>query len=376
MKILDRYIIRLFLIHFVILTVVIMLLFMMVDLMVDMDEFLEGGRVRAEKHGGSSFLWTLWTIGDYYGPMLLFLYVYLSGLLVVAAMGFTFAAMGRARELITVVSSGVSMYRIAAPVLVIGAVINGLTLLDQELAIPQMAGKLARRKSEVKHDHIRTFAIHFVRDSDNRLLSAAKFDAAANAIEGVTILERDKLGRKTGIIRADRGVWDDQAGHWSLVNGMAVRNPIVRDGGGAPQVMLNPTESPVDALKTDVTPQVLMARRATIYPALLSMNELGQLMENPVADKSRVLRIMHSRFSLMVVNILILVMCLPIFLTRMPVNPIMQAVKAVGLGLGMWVTALGILNTPSAAISPVVMAWLPVVLLLPVTAVLLQRMKT
>lgn len=376
MKILDRYIIRLFLIHFVILTVVIMMLFVMIDLMFDLDEFLEGGRIRADKHGGSTFLWTLWTIGDYYGPMLLFLYVYLSGLLVVAAMGFTFAAMGRARELITVVSSGVSMYRIAAPVLVIGAIINGLTLLDQELAIPQMAGKLARRKSEVKHDHIRTFAIYYVRDSDNRLVSAAEFDASTNTIEKVTILERNKQGRKTGVIQADRGVWNAQAEQWDLTNGVAVRSPLPKGNGAEPDLVLNVTETPLASIKTDVTPQVLMARRATIYPALLSMDELGRLMENPVADTARVLRIMHGRFSLMVVNILILVLCLPFFLTRMPANPMVQAVKAVGFGLGAWVTALGLLNTPSESIPPVVMAWLPVVLLLPVAAILLQRIKT
>lgn len=375
-KLLDRYIIRLFLIHFVILTFVILMLFVLVDLMFDLDEFMKGGEIRAAKHGGSTFLWTLWTIADYYGPMLLFIYVYLSGLLVVAAMGFAFAAMGRARELVTIVASGISMYRIAAPILVVGALINGLTLLDQELAIPQMAGKLARRKSEVKHDQIRTFAIHYVRDAENRLLSAARFDAAANAIESVTILERNKDGRKTGVIRADRGVWNSVAGHWELVNGVVTRAVQPDDSATEKDAALGAIESPIDVVKTDVSPQVLMARRATIYPALLSMNELGRLMNNPVADTARILRIMHGRFSLMVVNILILVLCLPFFLTRVPGNPMVQAVKATVFGLGAWITCMGILNTPTDAINPVVMAWLPVVLLLPASAILLQRIKT
>ena len=53
-----------------------------------------------------------------------------------------------------------------------------------------------------------------------------------------------------------------------------------------------------------------------------------------------------------------------------------QAVKATVFGLGAWITCMGILNTPTDAINPVVMAWLPVVLLLPASAILLQRIKT
>src|SRR4051812_7421296 len=125
MKILDRYIIlRNFLINFVILLVVFVLLFVLVDLVFNFDEFLKAGRGMGLMRG---LVWVVW---DYYSPMVPFLYVYFSGLLVVAAMGFTFAGLSRSGEMVAMVSSGISMYRIAAPVVVVGFLLNALALPD------------------------------------------------------------------------------------------------------------------------------------------------------------------------------------------------------------------------------------------------------
>ena len=108
MNILDRYIVRAFLVNFGILLVVLMSLFVLVDLIIDFDEFLKGGQVRADRYGGV-FLATMFSIVDYYGPVIVLMYVFLSGLLVVTAMGFTLSGLQRTQELTAMVASGLSL---------------------------------------------------------------------------------------------------------------------------------------------------------------------------------------------------------------------------------------------------------------------------
>ena len=55
------------------------------------------------------------------------------------------------------VSSGISMHRIAAPIVVVGGLLNVLTLLDQEWVIPDLAYRLTRSKSQVRYEAIRSF---------------------------------------------------------------------------------------------------------------------------------------------------------------------------------------------------------------------------
>ncbi len=374
MKLLDRYILRLFLLNFIILLVVVMAMIVTVDLMFNLDEFMDAGRRIAEVDGGSGFMATVRVALDFYIPQVCFIYVYLAGLIVIAAMGFTFTALSRTGELVTMIAGGISLYRVAAPVLVAACAINGLTLLDQELVIPRFIDKLTRKVSELKTIKGRAFAVHYADDSKGNLLSAARFDPQSQRLESVTILEGwNQPGRSARRIRATGAVWDEAGKNWKLENAQAIHRT---SAGSHPGLIVNSRVEPVDVFESDVSPQVLMARRAAIYPALLSMGDLSRLMTNPAADRSAILRIMHSRFSLMIFNVLVLVIVLPLFVTREPVNPLKQAVNGAAISIGGWMTGVGMLQLMGQGVNPVVAAWLPVVLFLPASAILLQRMKT
>ena len=216
--------------------------------------------------------------------------------------------------------------------------------------------------------------MHYADDSKGNLLSAARFDPQLQRLESVTILENwNQHGLPARRIRGTAAVWDDAAEHWKLENAQAVRRT---DAGGTPGLITDSRVENVDLFVTDLSPQVLMARRAAIYPALLSMGDLSRLMNNPAADQSAILRIMHSRFSLMIFNVLVLVIVLPLFVTREPVNPLKQAVNGAAISIGSWMTGVGMLQLMGQGVNPVVAAWIPVVLFLPASAIVLQRMKT
>lgn len=366
MKILDRYIIRYFLINFAILLVVLSVLFTIVNVIVDLDEFLEAGQIRADQFGGSSTLATLWSVLDYNGPLMVLIYVFFSGLLVVAAMGFTFSGLSRTGEIGAMVTSGVSLYRVAASVVVAGALLNGLTLPLQELVIPPLASKLGRSPSQVKFDEIKPFEIHYASDDQGNLLSATEYKATSKTLLQMRVLERTPDGIPTGRTTADVAVWDDTREGWRLENGWHMPFDTVGYNQG----------NAIDFLPSAVTPDVLMARQAALYAHLKSIRELQTMAANPVVDSGTINKVIHSRFSLLVMNVLILVMGLPFFLLRQPANMLAQAIKCAGVCITAWAMGQFILQTGDLYISSLAVAWLPVVILLPISAVMLFWVKS
>lgn len=374
MAILDRYITRFFLINFLILLFVFMMLFIVGDVMIDMDEFVSAGRNFADRFGGSVALATLWKIFDYNGPMSLLLYVFFSGLLVMGAAGFTYAGMTRNSEIVAMVASGVSMYRIAMPVLVAGCVLNGATIVIQEFAIPGMANRLARGKGDMKYEGMRREPFYFAPDGKGNLFSAGDFQikAGLGVMSDVTILSRDESGRAVSRISAAQAVWDEQQEGWELTQGYVIQRAASAEAVSS----VDPEASEVTFFATDLSPTLLMTRRASIFTRLLSMRQLRSLLEHPKVDKDQIRQVMHSRLSLMVVNVLILAMGLPFFLTREPANLLVQAIKASAMCIGAWAAGLVMQQMGAVQLNPVAGAWLPVVVYIPVCAFMLQSVRT
>ncbi len=360
--------------NFLILLFVLNSLFVMIDLMLELDEFVDVARERAAdgRWGGFAFQLVL-TMLDYHIPMLVLVDVFLSGLVVVAAVGFTFNALTRNREVVAIVTGGISMYRIAAPVVVVGIAINALALPIQEFVIPSFAHRLVRSKSELKHGEAARYSIYYERDGTGNLISAAQFDAHSMTLRGVMIREVGEDGMFVQRISADEAAWDQDRDGWNLIQGHASR-VIPASRGAADNLFIGDTS--IEFFKTDLSPQALMARRATIFPRLLSLQDLQGLANNPSVERRQIRLIMHSRFSLLVVNVLILVMSLGFFLLREPSNLLAQAVKAASLSLSAYFNAIVVMQLGATFLNPVAAAWLPVVVYLPLCALMLQSVKT
>ena len=372
MTILDRYILRHFLINFVILLFVVAALFIVIDLMFDLDEFVAAAQQRAAGRESAFALATgmLWAMGDYHGPVLVMMYVSLSGLLVVAAAGFTLNGLTRSGELVAMITSGISTYRITAPLLVVGIGFNALALPMQEYLIPPLAHKLARSKSHLKQSPRST--LDYQRDGQGNLLTASSFDPERQILKSL-VIRQVAAGRIVRQITADEGYWDATRGGWILVQGHAIE-PMQQ---AHPDHRSPPGGQAVAFFSTDLTPEALMVRRQSQYLRLLSLTALRQLAQNPNVDRRQTNQIIHSRFSLLVVNALILVMGTVFFVPREPSNLLRQSTKAAGLCMatffaGMLLIQLGMTYLPNA----VVAAWLPVVVYLPLAAGVLLQVKT
>ncbi|MFI4861013.1 MAG: LptF/LptG family permease [Phycisphaerales bacterium JB063] len=370
MKLLDRYIIKQFVLNFVILSVVMMGLYVLVDLIVDLDEFLDAGQELADQHGGA-LLATLWVLGDYYGPFLLLVYVAMSGLIVVAAMGFTVAQMQRNRELIALLAGGISLYRVAAPILVTGFVFNLVALPVQEVLIPPLAEKIVRPKSQAGSLTIKDKPVHYLKDESGALISASSFSAERGEMQDVRIIKLNADGRQESLIRASLATWDAASGQWILKDG---RRFVPGVDPADPDALAG---TAVNAYATELSSDVLIVRQASLFLRLLSMRELEAMRGNQALTakaRASVTQIIWSRFSTVVLSVLILLMGLPYFLSRVPGNLLVNATKAAGITVGAWSGGLVLLQVGN--LNPVTAAWLPVIIYLPISFWLVTKIET
>ncbi|MBB6431071.1 LptF/LptG family permease [Algisphaera agarilytica] len=380
MKTLDLYIIRQFLTNFIMLFVVVMLLFVVVDFIVDVDEFVKAGQVHKDSWYGIPALATVGTIVDYYVPVVLLVYVFFNGLIVVGAMGFTIVGLQRKRELTAVIASGVSLYRVAAPVLIAGMVLSAVTLPVQEFILPPLAPKLVRPKSALSQPKkgLESKEVFFAQAGGGDLLSASRFDANRGELSGLHIIMRDETGTKHTEIKAESALWDDAQAAWVFNEGFAEKPLSQADAERA----TTRTKYPVESYATDLSPTVMLARRNALFASLLSIRTLEGLADNQAvspAQRDKISQIISSRFSLMVLNVLLLVMALPFFLKRLPGDTLSSSLKAAGLCIGAWGGGLMMLQLSPGSLpvgGAALVAWLPVAMYLPVAAWLLQSVKT
>lgn len=372
MSILDRYIIRTYLLNFVILLTVLIALFIVGGVLIDLDEYVSAGEVFAKRDGSESiWFYTLYAIVDFNGPLQLMLYAFFSGLVCVGAAGFTLTGLARSRELTAMLSSGISMYRIAMPMLLAGFGLNLIASLDQEFVLPQLAHKISRNVSEIKSTNIKNQPVYFMSDESGRLFSAGNFQQVdgTGLLTDVTFLKRNAVGQAVQRIVASQAIWSEDKHGWELTDGFALVRPV----GGAAGVG---TTHGVDFVPSTLSPTVIRARLESNYLNMLSVRKLQTLAGNDQMDRGKIQQIMHGRMSQLVLNMLVLAMGLTFFLSREPTSALTAAIKATGLCIGAWSMGLVMQNADVSWLNPVATAWLPVVVYIPVTALTLQMLKT
>ena len=107
-----------------------------------------------------------------------------------------------------------------------------------------------------------------------------------------------------------------------------------------------------------------MVRRFNQFAAMLSMNQISQMLDTPMLQaRDALLRYRYSRFSSVLVSLLVLALTLPSFLLREPANLLRQSVQCAALAVPATVgSAIGMM-VEMPGISPAVGVFLPVIVL-------------
>ncbi|MFN7440538.1 MAG: LptF/LptG family permease [Phycisphaerales bacterium] len=374
MNTLDRAVARQFLINILLLLVILFSFVVVVDVSLNLQRFVnQAERLAAQRgetlEGARRFLSAALLVVDLWWPRLLQLFNYLIGFVLVGAMGFTVSQMVRNRELVAMMASGVSLYRVARPLLLVGVGVLGVQVLNQELVMPQIAPLVARSNTQAGDRTLAQFPVQLAPDGSGRLWQAASFDPVAGRLSDVNIWERDSAGRAQRRISATHATFID--GRWVFVGGR-VRNLRIEAGG--------PRDAQsVASITSDLDPTALVAQRYRTYATNLSWRQIREVLASPKVKPElaeQLTRVGWGRLSQIICTFLTLVVSIPFFLTREPLNPVIQSLKCAPVAVGSLLGATLAIMQPIPGLPVELAAFIPVLTLLPVAIAMGTSIKT
>ena len=378
MTLLDRYIIRQYLTNVITLFAILFAFAVTIDVSLNFGDFwelatkslIEAGNAKPAL--GEKARTAIYLVFDFWWPNLLRLFNFMLGLVTVGAMGFTLTQLVRRRELVAMLCGGISLLRVARPILIVGLVLGGVQLANREFVLPRIAPLLARDRDDAGKKVLGSSAVSLTSDGQGRLFYAKSFDADKGVLESPLIFERDINGSLVRRIVADRGTWDAAGGQWRLENGRVDRTLVQ----GA-------KEEKVAAVATSLDPTQLKLRRFAGYAQSLSFWQLTQmttqpgLLDEPTRKRLAELdRVRFGRFATVLCNLITLVIAMSFYLRREPANMLRQSLKSAPVAIVSLFGGILANNVTVPGVPPALGVFLPCLILLPVVIAAVRSIRT
>jgi len=387
MNILDRYIATQYALNVLVLFIIIFSFIIAIDVSINVDRFWDAAVELHETEDGSqpgalrTAAVAAVLVLDLWWPRLLNLYNTLLGVMLIAGLGFTGFQMVRHREIVAILASGQSLFRVARPALVVACGFALFQVINQEAIIPRIAPLLLRDHGQAGARDLAATDIPLTQDSAGRLLTASGFDPDPDQgpplLTGITVIQRDDMGRMTGKLEAERATWDGSAWAFDPPASSITYGQTITVG------------EPVERLVTTLDPSALRVRSFDGYRQSLSWSQTGRMIrlvkanapEGPRTPETQrrldeLQRIRFGRISAVASNLLALVIAMPFFLTRLPTNAPIQTLKCAPVALLALVAAAA---GPSIAIPGLPAAagvFIPVLILAPAAIATVTGVRT
>lgn len=375
---LDRYVLILFLRTVIICFCSLAGIFVVFHAFTSMEDLLR----QAERDGGLVVVML-----RYYGPYLLLLFDWTGAIIALMAFLFTIGWLRGTRELTAMLSTGVSHGRIFRPILVASFFLLVLQLLNRELLLPQYRDVLMVKAKDLSGEHEQPIRAQY--DTLNRIL----IDGRALRTQSQTIL--DPSFRLDGdyaefgdVLIGKTATWcNSNADHGSgyLVEGVQRPEKIekLRSVGFKGRFILM-TGRENEWLRvgqcffaTPLHPDFLQTKQSAIRMA--SISELVKRVKNPSVHSSNSLRVLlHERLVRLPLDFILILLGLPMILNRHGRNlfVMIAAVSLTVLTFFAIKTVSGAMGGSDYLLSPMMAAWMPLILLGPIAYVRLREIAT
>ncbi len=359
MKILDRYVTRLFLSTYGVVLLFVLGIFVVINVFSMIDSLLEAREV-LHAHGLSP----AGVLARYYVVSLPFLVIQLAPFTTVIAATIAMIRLIRGNEHLPMITAGRSPARITLPILLVAAGISAGMLVLQEWGVPRLAGPRIRLEQVAKGNFdIQVERIPFLIDGAGNSWRIDTYLPARRTIRRVVVLrfKDPETGELRGSYDIPSAAWRDAgpAGPgWYPEGGLFL--PVTPEGDPENPVAVD-RDRP---LPTDLTPaelEVVAAGASRQARKMLSLSEAARLARlHP--DFPRQTVALHSLITWPVSNVLLLLLVLP-FIFRLGERNLF-----VGVGIALVIAAsYFVLDTlcqdlgARAVLNPAVAPWLPVV---------------
>ncbi|MEL6499248.1 MAG: LptF/LptG family permease [Planctomycetota bacterium] len=375
MKLIDRYIARQYLTNILALLAILFSFVVTIDASINIDEFWEAaGEPTADGEEPGLVrrvtLTALW-IAHLWWPRLLQLFNMMLGIVLVGAMGFTCVQLVRHRETVAVLASGLSLRRVAAPILGVSLFMVGLAAVNQEAVLPRVAKLLTREHRDLGTREATAGPIPLATGNQGQLLIyAARFDADRAVLEDALFIQRDPAGPGTLHITTELATWDTTALAWTAESA-SVEDLISPENSSAGE--------PV-SIETDLDPTALTVLQYAGFSQNLSFRQIGRLLNQTRGGdanvRERLQRNRFGRIAMALSNLLIIVIALPFFLTRMPGNSLTGSLRGAPVAVACIIGATLGTSAPVPGVPAVVSVFLPVLVLAPLAIAVAISPKT
>lgn len=255
MKLIDKYLLRQFLVPLGCCLAAFSMIFVIADLFDHLSDFIVAGT-------------PIFQVVRYYAYLLPALLVFIAPISLLLGVLYTLWRLSRNNELTAMRSCGISLHRCIVPFLVVGLVFSVLVTVFQETVAPWSsywaAQFIERLGSPDKQASRYANNLSFKSDAFNRIWSVRKFDLETYAMEGISVVVQESDGG-VSIIHAEEGKYFD--GQWWFYNVTtqkrdARNNPI---GPVASQLIMEMSEfaeKPADFVNVVKNPIFFSARES------------------------------------------------------------------------------------------------------------------
>lgn len=308
MRVLDRYIALRFLRSLCFSLLVFIAIYVIVDLVEHLDTFVD-----AQATSGQVFRYYL-----NYIPAIVVLTVPIA---VLMASLFTVGGLSKSNELLAMKSSGLSLWRISTPLLVLGLVLSAMLLVFAELVVPhtdQERADILSYEIEKKQADRKTVAYHvYTQGQDHRIFRLERYDIV-NRRGWAVLVQAIEDSKVIWTIKADEIQWQDTL--WVLRRGE--QRTFESEEWVPFDSLVRPdwTETPEDFSQRDKSPENMGYRE---------LREYIQVMERSGQDASK------ERFRLQF-KLALPFMC---FIIIMVGVPIASSPKRAGVALSFGIAA-------------------------------------
>ena len=315
------------------------------------------------------------TVGDYLLNLIPFILSQVTPLCSLVAVLVTFGALNRSSEVIAMKSSGISVYRIVAPVLVLAAVLAAALFAFDEFYLPDANRRQEAIRSVIKGKPAQTFL-----RPDRKWISGqsspggdpTRFDPDKNVFANLTVFEFNpatfSLTRRT---IASSARWDERVNRWVLENGWQ-------------RTFTGETTATFQPFTLSTFPEIREApsyfKKEDLQSQEMSYTQLSRYIEDlrqSGFDTKRLSVQLDHKLAYPLITLIMAVIAVPFSLSMGKRGGLAGIATAIGLAIAYWVvdgtfSAMGNVNTLPALLA----AWSPDLLFAMAGSYLLLRTQT